>query len=92
MMKSKMKKDYHKEAEIIKVLSHPVRLKIVSSLCAEQSNVKFIWKHFGLPQSTVSRHLAHLRDTGIISCKKIGNEVFCNVVNPSAKKLIELLD
>jgi DNA-binding transcriptional ArsR family regulator len=83
-------KDYHAESEILKVLGHPVRLKIVAGLCSQQCNVKHIWECLGLPQATVSQHLALLKNKGIISGKREGVEVHYSVINPLAKQIIEI--
>ena len=79
------------EAEILKVLGHPVRLMIVAGLCTNECNVKKIWECLGLPQATVSQHLALLKNKGIIVGKRGGAEVFYSVVNPLAKKIVEIL-
>jgi ArsR family transcriptional regulator len=79
------------EAEILKVLGHPVRLKIVVGLCAKECNVKNIWECLGLPQATVSQHLALLKNKGIIAGKRDGAEVYYSVVHPFAKKIVSIL-
>lgn len=79
------------EAEILKVLGHPIRLKIVAGLCSQQCNVKHIWECLQLPQATVSQHLALLKNKGIIEGKRDGVEVHYSVVHPLAKKLIAAL-
>jgi ArsR family transcriptional regulator len=84
-------KDFVLEAEILKVLGHPVRLKIVAGLCTKECNVKNIWECLGLPQATVSQHLALLKNKGIIVGKRGGAEVFYSVVNPLAQKIIGIL-
>jgi DNA-binding transcriptional ArsR family regulator len=85
-------KDYSDEAEILKVLGHPVRLKIVAGLCSKECNVKYIWECLGLPQATVSQHLALLKNKGIIAGKRDGVEVHYSVVHPLAKKIIGIFD
>ena len=80
------------EAEILKVLGHPIRLKIVAGLCTRECNVKHIWECLGLPQATVSQHLALLKHKGIIEGKREGVEVHYSVISPLAKKLISLMD
>jgi len=91
LMRFDSSRDYSSESVIIKVLGHPIRLKIISGLCSEQYNVKHIWECLGLPQPTVSHHLTQLKNAGIISGKRVGNEVYYNVVHPLAKKIIEIL-
>jgi DNA-binding transcriptional ArsR family regulator len=84
-------KSFESEAEICKVLGHPVRLKIVAGLCSQECNVKHIWECLGLPQATVSQHLALLKNKGIIEGKREGVEVHYSVTNPLARKIIALM-
>lgn len=82
---------FEREAEILKVLGHPIRLKIVAGLLSQSCNVKKIWECLGLPQATVSQHLALLKNKGIIEGRRGGTEVFYSVVSPDAKAIIEAL-
>lgn len=83
--------DYDREAEILKVLGHPVRLKIVAGLSTETCNVKKIWECLGLPQATVSQHLALLKNKGIIAGKRDGVEVFYRVTSKEALRIVSAL-
>jgi ArsR family transcriptional regulator len=83
--------DFLEEAEILKVLGHPIRLKIVAGLCTKECNVKHIWECLELPQATVSQHLALLKNKGIISGKREGVEVYYSVTHPLAKKIVQIL-
>ena len=82
---------FTEEAEILKVLGHPIRLKIVVGLCARECNVKHIWECLGLPQATVSQHLALLKNKGVIEGKRDGVEVHYSVIHPLARKLVEIM-
>jgi len=84
-------KTFGDEAEVLKVLGHPIRLKIVAGLCTKECNVKHIWECLGLPQATVSQHLALLKSKGIIEGKRDGVEVRYAVVHPLARKIIHLV-
>lgn len=84
-------KSFNNEAEILKVLGHPIRLKIVAGLCTNECNVKHIWECLNLPQATVSQHLALLKNKGIIEGKRDGVEVHYSVIHPLARKLIASL-
>ena len=79
---------YDREAEILKVLGHPVRLKIVAGLMSESCNVKKIWECLELPQATVSQHLALLKNKGIIEGRRDGVEVFYSVVCNEAEAIV----
>ena len=84
-------RDFSSEAEILKVLGHPIRLKIVAGLCSRECNVKHIWECLGLPQATVSQHLALLKNKGIIEGKREGVEVRYSVAHPLVKMIINIL-
>ena len=83
--------NFDREAEILKVLGHPVRLKIVAGLMSQSCNVKKIWECLELPQATVSQHLALLKNKGIIVGKRDGVEVFYQVTSVEARKIVESL-
>ena len=84
-------RQFASEAEVLKVLGHPIRLKIVAGLCTQECNVKHIWECLNLPQATVSQHLALLKHKGIIEGKREGVEVHYSVIHPLAKKIIASL-
>jgi ArsR family transcriptional regulator len=90
-MEFNVKRQFTAEAEVLKVLGHPIRLKIVAGLCTQECNVKHIWECLNLPQATVSQHLALLKHKGIIEGKREGVEVHYSVIHPLAKKIIAIL-
>ncbi|MCC3144991.1 metalloregulator ArsR/SmtB family transcription factor [Halanaerobium sp. Z-7514] len=80
------------EAELLKALAHPVRLTIVKGLLAEEGcNVSEMQQCLDIPQSTLSQHLAKLRDAGILKSERNGLERHYFVVNDKAKKIIKVL-
>jgi ArsR family transcriptional regulator len=83
--------NFDREAEILKVLGHPIRLKIVAGLMSQSCNVKKIWECLGLPQATVSQHLALLKNKGIIEGRRDGVEVFYHVVSDQARQVIDAI-
>ncbi|MDX2479720.1 MAG: metalloregulator ArsR/SmtB family transcription factor [Desulfuromusa sp.] len=80
--------DYDRESEILKVLGHPIRLKIVAGLMSQSCNVKKIWECLSLPQATVSQHLALLKNKNIITGRREGVEVFYQVTSPEAIRIV----
>jgi ArsR family transcriptional regulator len=83
--------NFDREADMLKVLGHPVRLKIVAGLMAQSCNVKKIWECLGLPQATVSQHLALLKNKGIINGRRDGVEVYYQVVSMQARAVVTAL-
>lgn len=84
-------RNFDREAEILKVLGHPIRLKIVAGLMSQSCNVKKIWECLGLPQATVSQHLALLKNKGIIDGRRDGVEVYYQVVSRQAQDIVTAL-
>ncbi len=80
--------DYDRESEILKVLGHPIRLKIVAGLLSQSCNVKKIWECLYLPQATVSQHLALLKNKNIIAGRREGVEVYYQVTSPEAIRIV----
>lgn len=84
-------KNYEEKAEMLKALSHPHRLCIIKGLMDNKCNVTKIQECLGLPQSTVSQHLAKLKAAGIIVGERKGLEVCYSVVNDEIMNIIKIL-
>jgi ArsR family transcriptional regulator len=82
---------YEREAEILKVLGHPVRLRIIAGLMSQTCNVKRIWECLELPQATVSQHLALLKNKRVIEGRREGVEVFYRVISEEARRIVGAL-
>lgn len=79
-------------AELLKAMAHPVRLCILRGLLREgECNVSHMQACLELPQSTVSQHLARLRQAGIITASRHGVEVYYTLANPRICDLLETL-
>jgi ArsR family transcriptional regulator len=83
--------DYTSYADIIKVLGHPVRLQIVAGILCHDCNVNGIVEKLQIPQSTVSQHLAILRNKGIITAHKDGVSTCYKVEHEFVQKIIRLI-
>lgn len=59
-------------AQLFTLLSEPVRLQILGRLASGEQCVCKIFEALGLPQSTVSRHLALFRAAGIVAARRKG--------------------
>lgn len=71
------KRTYEPRARVFKALGHPSRLMIVDALQAGPKNVAELVALVGHEYATVSRHLAILREAGIIAeDRKEGKLVF----------------
>ena len=75
----------------LKALSHPHRLSIVLGLMNHTTNVTGIQEQLGIPQPSVSAHLAKLKTAGIIKGRRNGQEINYSVIDPDAKTLLSSL-
>ncbi len=80
------------EADLLKALAHPIRLAIVKGLMNEEGcNVSEMQHCLQIPQSTLSQHLAKLREADILSSERNGLERNYYVVDEKAKKIVKVL-
>jgi len=84
-------RSYELKAEKLKVMAHPHRLCILKGLAENKCNVSKIQECMGIPQSTVSQHLAKLRAAGLIKGERTGQEICYKVVDEEALRIIGLL-
>ena len=76
-MKASTKAKYESRAKIIKAMAHPTRLFIVDELAKNGERcVCELTDMIGADISTVSKHLAVLKQAGIIADDKRRNQVF----------------
>lgn len=76
-MDARTQDKYEARARIIKAMAHPARLFIVDELsrCDERC-VCELTEMIGVDMSTVSRHLAMLKNAGIVEDDKRGAQVY----------------
>ena len=70
------------QAEVFKALAHPGRLLMVDELSRGERCVCELAAMVGSEMPTVSRHLAQLRNAGIVADEKRGAQVFYRLVTP----------
>ncbi|WP_051420566.1 ArsR/SmtB family transcription factor [Helicobacter pametensis] len=78
--------------DILKAMSNPLRLKVLECLCEGRKNVSEIMQSCQESQSSVSKALSTLKNIGIISDEKIGNQVFYNIAICCLDKFLISLD
>lgn len=65
-------------------LSDPSRVAILRHLLLGEHTVTELTAHLGLAQSSVSRHLACLRDCGLVDSRPVGRSSMFTVTHPEA--------
>jgi len=69
-------------AEIIKAMAHPTRLFIVDELSKGERCVCELTEMIGADTSTVSKHLAIMKNAGIVQDEKRGTQVYYSLKCP----------
>jgi DNA-binding transcriptional ArsR family regulator len=67
---------YEARARLAKALAHPSRLLILDALEVEETCVCDLTRLVGSDQSTVSKHLAVLKNAGIVEDRRDGSMIF----------------
>lgn len=76
-MRPQAQAQYDARAKVVKAMAHPTRLFVVDELAQHgQRCVCELTEMVGADMSTVSRHLAILKNAGIVSDEKRGQQVF----------------
>lgn len=84
-------KDFDGAAALLKVLGHPLRLKIVCGLMGEPANLTRIARDLAIPVSTAAQHLAVLRRGGVLEERKNGVEVTFRVADERVPSILRVL-
>lgn len=66
-----------------KVLSEPIRLKLILALEEGERNVTELVEATGNTQTNVSRQLQVLAEAGVLSRRKVGVSVFYRITDPA---------
>lgn len=69
-------------AALFRSMGDPTRVVILQHLLLGEHNVRELTEHLGLAQSTVSAHLACLRDCGMVDSRPVGRASLFSVTHP----------
>ncbi|HNX69242.1 MAG TPA: metalloregulator ArsR/SmtB family transcription factor [Candidatus Omnitrophota bacterium] len=64
------------KADFLKALAHPARLQVVEYLKGGEASVGKLVAALGVEQSSLSRHLATLRDLGVLEARQEKTNVY----------------
>ena len=79
------------QAEIFRVIGHPVRLRIIKTVIDGELPVSQIVGAVSAKQSNVSRHLVVLKQSGILTHRKSGLRVYYRVATPERANIIRAM-
>jgi len=72
---------YKVKADFLKVLGHPMRLKLIEELKTGEKSVGHLVDKFKIGQSSVSRHLLALRNSGILTSRQEKTTVYYDIAD-----------
>jgi ArsR family transcriptional regulator len=82
---------YRLHAEFCKALSDANRLLIITELSRGELSVNELTRRLGLQQSNVSKHLAFLRENGLVNARREGTSTYYSLADPRIFEAIRLL-
>jgi DNA-binding transcriptional ArsR family regulator len=68
-------------AEVFRVMSAPMRLKIISSLCNGEKNVSELLAEIDTTQPNMSQHLNTLYQAGVLGKRREGVQIYYRIIN-----------
>ncbi len=86
------RQDLVRRARVFKALGHPTRLFLVETLAEGERCVCELSAGVEADMSTVSRHLAVLREAGIVEDEKRGAQVFYRLRAPCVLEVFACMD
>ncbi len=78
-------------AECLKVMAHPIRLRIVDILIQGEFPVNEIADMCELPGHQTSEHLRLLKGHGLLDSRRDGRIVYYTIANPRLPKLLQCI-
>ena len=80
-------------AEIMRALSHPLRMKIMGFIDKNKSvNVNKIYNTLGLEQSITSQHLRILRKVDLVKTKRDGKFIYYSLNYDKIRKVNKMME
>ena len=80
------------QAEYLKALAHPTRIRILDLLNQEGRCVSNIGEKLDLKQSNISQHLGILRSRGILSLRREGGHYIYCIKDTRALKILSMIN
>jgi DNA-binding transcriptional ArsR family regulator len=78
-------------AEVLKALAHPLRLRLVATLCQDERNVQELCGLLDARQALVSQHLSVLRMVGLVAAERSGGTATYSIKEPGLRNLVKCL-
>ncbi|TXT38709.1 MAG: ArsR family transcriptional regulator [Comamonadaceae bacterium] len=80
---------YESAASLFRVMSAPMRLKIINCLCSGEQNVSYLLTQVDTTQPNMSQHLNTLYQAGILGKRRDGVQIFYRIIDPRIVSICE---
>ena len=78
---------FESAAELFRLLSTPIRLKIISALCGHEKNVSQLLNEIDTTQPNMSQHLATLYRAGVVARRRDATQIYYRIGNETVSSL-----
>lgn len=78
-------------SRVIRVVGHPLRLRLLELLEAGERNVTDLVRAAGVSQAIVSQQLRILRAEGVVDARRDGPRVFYWITEPKVSKILDCI-
>ena len=79
-------------ADTLKALAHPIRLRIVATLCTEELSVNAMAERLRVPQAILSQQLRILRMSGLVESFRTRGRASYRLTEPRLRRLVKCLE
>jgi ArsR family transcriptional regulator len=77
--------------ELFKALAEPIRRRLLNLIGEQEVCVCYFVEGLEAPQPTISRHLAYLRNVGLVQARRDGKWMHYSLVLPRSREAAEVL-
>jgi ArsR family transcriptional regulator len=81
LVPSKSDEVFESAAEVFRVMSAPMRLRIINCLCDGEKNVGELLQAIDTTQPNMSQHLNTLYKAGVLAKRREGVQIFYHIAN-----------
>jgi len=78
-------------ARVIRVLGHPLRLRILEALEPGERNVAELQEEIVASQAVISQQLGILRANGIVEPRRDGTRVYYRIIEPKVSRILDCI-
>ena len=80
---------FESAADLFRVMSAPMRLKIINCLCDGEKNVSYLLTQVDTTQPNMSQHLNTLYQAGILGKRREGVQIFYRIIDQRIVSICE---